>query len=46
VLDKPETAEAATLETLAKHHIAIQSLRQIDPSIEDVFFQLTGETHG
>jgi ABC-2 type transport system ATP-binding protein len=46
VLDKPETAEAATRETLAKHHIAIQSLRQIDPSIEDVFFQLTGETHG
>jgi ABC-2 type transport system ATP-binding protein len=46
VLDSPETAEAATREALAAHHIGIQSLRRIDPSIEDVFFQLTGETHG
>jgi ABC-2 type transport system ATP-binding protein len=42
-------AEAATIEAksaLAAKGIAIRSIRQVDPSIEDVFFQLTGATHG
>ena len=46
VLDRPEAAEAATREALGAHQIGIQSIRRVDPSIEDVFFQLTGETNG
>lgn len=41
-----ETATAEAKTALSSHGIAIQSIRQVDPSIEDVFFQLTGAPHG
>jgi ABC-2 type transport system ATP-binding protein len=46
IFERPEAAETATREALEAHRIRIQSIRRVDPSIEDVFFQLTGETHG
>jgi ABC-2 type transport system ATP-binding protein len=41
-----DTATAETQNALSAKGIAIQSIRRVDPSIEDVFFQLTGATHG
>jgi ABC-2 type transport system ATP-binding protein len=46
VLDDPATAEAETRSVLDSKHIAIRSIQPVDPSIEDVFFQLTGQPHG
>jgi ABC-2 type transport system ATP-binding protein len=46
VLDDPEKAEAETRQILDNRQIAIRSIKTVEPSIEDVFFQLTGETHG
>ena len=39
-------AEAETRNVLAARNIAVRSIQRVDPSIEDVFFQLTGEEHG
>jgi ABC-2 type transport system ATP-binding protein len=41
-----ETATAAVQNALASQGITLQSIRRVDPSIEDVFFQLTGTPHG
>jgi len=46
VHDDPATAEAETRSILGAKNIAVRSIQQVDPSIEDVFFQLTGATHG
>lgn len=46
VLENPETAEAETRSVLGARQIAVRSIQRVDPSIEDVFFQLTGEAHG
>jgi ABC-2 type transport system ATP-binding protein len=46
VLNDPAAAEVETREVLDKQQIAIRSIQRVDPSIEDVFFQLTGETRG
>ena len=45
ILEDPSTAETKTRNTLAAQHIGIHSIQRVDPSIEDVFFQLTGDTH-
>jgi ABC-2 type transport system ATP-binding protein len=41
-----EAAAAEAKSALNSNGITIHSIRQVDPSIEDVFFQLTGVTHG
>lgn len=46
VQDDPTTAEKQTRDALGAQHIAVRSIQRVDPSIEDVFFQLTGEGHG
>ena len=46
VLDDPAKAEAETRDVLDSKHIAVRSIQPVEPSIEDVFFQLTGQTHG
>jgi ABC-2 type transport system ATP-binding protein len=46
VADDPAKAEAETRSVLDARHIAVRSIQRVDPSIEDVFFQLTGDTHG
>jgi ABC-2 type transport system ATP-binding protein len=46
VLDDPATAEAKTRSVLGARNIVVKSVQHVDPSIEDVFFQLTGQTHG
>ena len=46
VHDDPATAELETRNVLGAHNIAVRSIQRVDPSIEDVFFQLTGATHG
>ena len=46
VLDDAATAEKETRNVLGTRRIAVRSIQRVDPSIEDVFFQLTGETHG
>ena len=38
-----ETASTEAKALLQSHGINIQSIRRVDPSIEDVFFQLTGQ---
>ena len=46
VHDDPAAAEIETRNVLDARNIAVRSIQRVDPSIEDVFFQLTGETHG
>jgi hypothetical protein len=46
VADDPAKAEVETRNILDAKHIAVRSIQRVDPSIEDVFFQLTGDTHG
>jgi ABC-2 type transport system ATP-binding protein len=46
VRDDSATAETETRNALDAEHIAVRAIQRVDPSIEDVFFQLTGETHG
>ena len=46
VLDNPAAAEVETRNVLGSQNIAVRSIQRVDPSIEDVFFQLTGATHG
>ena len=46
VLDNPAAAEVETRNVLGSQNIAVRSIQRVDPSIEDVFFQLTGEMHG
>jgi ABC-2 type transport system ATP-binding protein len=46
VRDNPGAAEVETRNVLGARNIAVRSIQRVDPSIEDVFFQLTGETHG
>ena len=46
VADDPAKAEAETRKALDAQHIAVRSIQRVDPSIEDVFFQLTGDSHG
>ena len=42
----PGAAAALAERALQQVGIAVRSIRQVQPSIEDVFFQLTGQTHG
>jgi ABC-2 type transport system ATP-binding protein len=42
----PQAAAEEAMAALHSQGINVQSIRQVDPSIEDVFFQLTGVTHG
>ena len=46
VIDDPVKAEAETRQILDSRQIAVRSIKTVEPSIEDVFFQLTGDTHG
>jgi ABC-2 type transport system ATP-binding protein len=46
VLDDASRAEAETRSVLEAQRIVVRSIQRVEPSIEDVFFQLTGETHG
>jgi ABC-2 type transport system ATP-binding protein len=46
VQDDPAIAEAETRNVLAAQNIAVRSIQRVDPSIEDVFFQLTGASNG
>jgi ABC-2 type transport system ATP-binding protein len=46
VHDDPATAEIETRNVLGAQNIAVRSIQRVDPTIEDVFFQLTGESHG
>jgi ABC-2 type transport system ATP-binding protein len=46
VRDDPAAAETETRNVLGARNIAVRSIQRVDPSIEDVFFQLTGESHG
>jgi ABC-2 type transport system ATP-binding protein len=46
VLDDAATAERETRNVLGARQIAVRSIQRVDPSIEDVFFQLTGDAHG
>jgi len=46
VQDDPAAAELETRNLLAARNIEVRSIQRVDPSIEDVFFQLTGATHG
>ncbi|HET9220123.1 MAG TPA: ABC transporter ATP-binding protein [Terriglobia bacterium] len=46
VLDNLSAAEVETRNVLGAQNIAVRSIQRVDPSIEDVFFQLTGATHG
>jgi ABC-2 type transport system ATP-binding protein len=46
VLDDPTTAEVETRSILKSRNIEVRSIQRVDPSIEDVFFQLTGQGHG
>jgi ABC-2 type transport system ATP-binding protein len=46
VQDDPSTAETETRNVLAAQNIAVRSIQRVDPSIEDVFFQLTGAPNG
>ena len=46
VLDDPATAESKTRSVLGARDIGVKSIQRVDPSIEDVFFQLTGQTDG
>src|SRR5688572_17518349 len=46
VHDDPAKAEAETRNVLGAKNIAVRSIQRVDPTIEDVFFQLTGSTHG
>ena len=46
VHDDPEKAEADTRNVLGAKNIAVRSIQRVDPTIEDVFFQLTGATNG
>jgi len=46
VHDDPAAAEIETRNVLGARNIAVRSIQRVDPSIEDVFFQLTGETDG
>jgi ABC-2 type transport system ATP-binding protein len=39
-VDSPADAEASLRETLARAGIAVSSIRQIDPDLEDAFFEL------
>jgi ABC-2 type transport system ATP-binding protein len=43
--DTPDAVSGIRKE-LESQSIQIHSLRRVDPSIEDVFFQLTGDSHG
>jgi len=40
-----DTAEAEAKSALAANNIGVKSIRRVEPSIEDVFFQLTGMPH-
>jgi ABC-2 type transport system ATP-binding protein len=42
----PAAAEVETRRTLESGGIAVRSIRHVEPTIEDVFFQLTGEDRG
>jgi drug efflux transport system ATP-binding protein len=46
VTDDPASAETQTRSALGAQNIEVRSIRRVDPSIEDVFFQLTGEPNG
>jgi len=46
VRDDAAAAETETRNALGAKNIAVRSIQRVDPSIEDVFFQLTGENHG
>jgi ABC-2 type transport system ATP-binding protein len=46
VHDDPAAAETETRNVLSARNIGVRSIQRVDPSIEDVFFQLTGATHG
>jgi ABC-2 type transport system ATP-binding protein len=46
ITDDPASAEAETRRTLESRGIAIRELRRVEPTIEDVFFQLAGKPNG
>jgi ABC-2 type transport system ATP-binding protein len=46
IRDDAAAAEMETRNVLGSRNIAVRSIQRVDPSIEDVFFQLTGATHG
>lgn len=46
VLGDSATAETETRNALGSQQIGVRSIQQVEPSIEDVFFQLTGTPHG
>ena len=44
--DDAAKAETETRNVLGSKNIAVRSIQRVDPTIEDVFFQLTGAPHG
>jgi ABC-2 type transport system ATP-binding protein len=46
VQDDATHAEEETRSVLAARNIGIRAIHRVDPSIEDVFFQLTGQGNG
>jgi ABC-2 type transport system ATP-binding protein len=46
VREDSATAETETRGALDAEHITVRAINRVEPSIEDVFFQLTGEAHG